>query len=96
MTDEREKTPQATWGGRFEEPLDSVALRYSASVDVDKRLAPEDIRGSIAHVRMLAARGIVGGDEAETIAAELQRIAEEIARGEMVWDAAREDVHMNV
>ncbi|MCB9603740.1 MAG: argininosuccinate lyase [Sandaracinus sp.] len=96
MTDEREKTPQATWGGRFEEPLDSVALRYSASVDVDKRLAPEDIRGSIAHVRMLAARGIVGADEAETIAAELQRIAEEIARGEMEWDAAREDVHMNV
>lgn len=98
MTDERrrEKTPQATWGGRFEEPLDAVALRYSASVDVDKRLAPEDIRGSIAHVRMLAARGIVGADEAEKIAAELGRIAEEIARGEMVWDPAREDVHMNV
>jgi argininosuccinate lyase len=98
MTDERrrEKTPQATWGGRFEEPLDAVALRYSASVDVDKRLAPEDIRGSIAHVRMLAARGIVGSDEAEKIAAELGRIAEEIARGEMVWDPAREDVHMNV
>jgi argininosuccinate lyase len=98
MTDERrrEKTPQATWGGRFEEPLDAVALRYSASVDVDKRLAPEDIRGSIAHVQMLAARGIVGVDEAEKIAAELGRIAEEIARGEMVWDPAREDVHMNV
>lgn len=98
MTDEsrREKTPQATWGGRFEEPLDAVALRYSASVDVDKRLAPEDIRGSIAHVRMLAARGIVSADEAETIATELERIAEEIARGEMVWDPAREDVHMNI
>ena len=47
------------WGGRFEEELNDVALRYSASVDVDSRLAPQDIRGSIAHVQMLAAQGIV-------------------------------------
>ncbi|MBX3248233.1 MAG: argininosuccinate lyase [Myxococcales bacterium] len=89
-------TPQATWGGRFEEPLDAVALRYSASVDVDKRLAPEDIRGSLAHVRMLASRGVVSEAEADTIAKGLETIAVEVAEGSFVWDAAREDVHMNI
>ena len=43
------------WGGRFEEELDAIAARFSASVDVDGRLWPQDIDGSIAHVRMLAA-----------------------------------------
>ncbi len=104
MTDDRrdktqgtpEQLPQATWGGRFDEPLDAVALRYSASVDVDKRLAPEDIRGSIAHVQMLAARGVVSAEEADAIANGLAEVADEIATGEMLWDRAREDVHMNV
>ncbi|HJL02415.1 MAG TPA: argininosuccinate lyase [Polyangiaceae bacterium LLY-WYZ-15_(1-7)] len=90
------KGTDTAWGGRFSEALDAVALRYSASVDVDKRLAPQDVRGSIAHVRMLAARGIVGEDEAEAIASGLEAIAGEIAAGDFAWDAAKEDVHMNV
>lgn len=84
------------WGGRFEEDLSDVALRYSASVDVDKRLADQDIRGSIAHVEMLAARGVVTDEEARAIVDGLRRVADAIARGEMQWDAAREDVHMNI
>ena len=84
------------WGGRFEEELDQVAARINASVDVDKRLGPEDVRGSIAHVRMLAARGIVTDADAKAIEAGLTRIGEEIASGAMTWRADREDVHMNV
>jgi argininosuccinate lyase len=74
----------------------SSTARINASVDVDKRLGPEDVRGSIAHVRMLAARGIVTADDAEKIEAGLARIGEEIAAGTMEWRADREDVHMNV
>lgn len=84
------------WGGRFEEELDAVAARVNASVDVDGRLGPEDVRGSIAHVRMLAARGIVSAEDAKKIEEGLARIGGEIERGEMRWRADREDVHMNV
>lgn len=55
------------WGGRFEEELDAIAARFSASVDIDGRLWPQDIRGSIAHVRMLADRSILSREDAELI-----------------------------
>ena len=84
------------WGGRFTEELDAVAARMNTSVDVDSRLGPEDIRGSIAHVRMLAKAGIVSAEDAAKIEAGLRVIDGEIARGEMTWRADREDVHMNV
>ncbi|NLY93015.1 MAG: argininosuccinate lyase [Myxococcales bacterium] len=84
------------WGGRFEEELDAVALRFSASVDVDKRLYAQDIRGSIAHVRMLAARGIVTREEAEAIERGLLDVKAEIEAGRFEWRDDREDVHMNV
>ena len=47
------------WGGRFETDLDTVALDFSASVDVDARLAREDIEGSLAHAEMLTAQGVL-------------------------------------
>jgi argininosuccinate lyase len=87
---------EKAWGGRFEEEPAELAARFSASVDVDKRLAAHDIRGSQAHARMLAARGILSADDAEKICAGLAQIAGEIERGELAWDVRREDVHMNV
>ncbi len=84
------------WGGRFDQDLNAVALRYSASVDIDQRLAPQDIRGSIAHVTMLASEGIVPEADAEKIITGLRQIGAEIEAGEFVWDDAREDVHMNI
>ncbi|MET0287477.1 MAG: argininosuccinate lyase [Polyangiales bacterium] len=84
------------WGGRFEQEPAEVAAKFSASIDVDKRLADQDIRGSKAHANMLAAQGIISSEDAQQIEAGLERIREEIARGEMKWQAAREDVHMNV
>ena len=95
--DDDEKKPEGTaWGGRFREAPDQVAVRFSASVDFDKRLAPQDVRGSIAHVRMLAAQGIVPEEDALTIEEGLGELARSIERGEMRWDPAREDVHMNI
>jgi argininosuccinate lyase len=84
------------WGGRFEQEPAELAARFSASVEVDKRLAPQDVRGSLAHVQMLAARGILSAEDAAQISAGLAQIAQQIERGELVWDAAREDVHMNI
>jgi argininosuccinate lyase len=87
---------EKAWGGRFEAEMDEVALRFSESVSFDQRLFREDIEGSIAHVRMLAARGIVDAKDAERIEAGLVEVRAEIERGDFIWDVAKEDVHMNI
>jgi argininosuccinate lyase len=84
------------WGGRFEEELDAIAARFSASVDVDGRLWPQDIDGSIAHVRMLADRKVLSKDDAVLIESGLEKIRASIEAGKFDWDAAKEDVHMNI
>ncbi len=87
---------EKAWGGRFDQELDAIAARFSASVGFDSRLGLVDVRGSIAHARMLAERGIIAHEDAEKIVGGLETIAGEIERGEMRWDPAKEDVHMNV
>ncbi len=84
------------WGGRFEQELDAIAARFSASVEVDGRLWAQDIDGSIAHVRMLADRSILSADDAHQIVAGLETIRASIERGNFDWDASKEDVHMNI
>jgi len=84
------------WGGRFEQELDAIAARFSASVDVDGRLWPQDIDSSIAHVRMLADQDILSADDAKKIVAGLETIRESLERGEFQWDESKEDVHMNI
>jgi argininosuccinate lyase len=85
-----------SWGGRFDESPDAAAVAFSTSVDVDKRLAPEDIEGSIAHARMLGARGILDQADVAKIIAGLTQLGKEVDAGTVQWDPAREDVHMNL
>ncbi|MDH3653989.1 MAG: argininosuccinate lyase [Myxococcales bacterium] len=84
------------WGGRFEKELDAIAASFSASVDVDGRLWPQDIDGSIAHVRMLADQNILSKQDADKIVRGLETIRTSIERGEFDWDESKEDVHMNI
>jgi len=84
------------WGGRFREETSLIAQRFGASVDFDKRLAEQDIRGSVAHARMLAKRGIISAEDAEKIEEALKTIGDEIRSGNREWDPALEDVHMNI
>ncbi|MCC7535527.1 MAG: argininosuccinate lyase [Deltaproteobacteria bacterium] len=84
------------WGGRFDADLDATAARFSASVDTDKRLALEDIAGSLAHARMLASRAVISAADLADIERGLAEIRAEIEAGTFEWDAAREDVHMNI
>jgi len=69
---------------------------YLASVPFDRRLYREDIRGSIAHARMLEARGIAAKGEADTIVQGLKAIQEEIERGDFQFKADLEDIHLNI
>jgi argininosuccinate lyase len=92
------------WKGRFREPLDPHALRFSSSLEIDRRLADEDIEGSIAHIGMLAAQKIVSGPDARKIARALRAIRREVAIGRARWlriDAGSgrftaEDIHMAI
>ena len=73
-----------------------AAQRYTASVAYDRRLAPYDITGSIAHARMLAKQGIIAEEEAELIVKGLAAIREEISQGRFPFREELEDIHMNI
>jgi argininosuccinate lyase len=84
------------WGGRFREGTDPVVERFTASVHFDRALARYDIRGSIAHARMLGQTGLVSPEQSERLVAGLLEIEGEVERGELEFDPALEDVHMNI
>jgi argininosuccinate lyase len=84
------------WGGRFSSAPDAIMEEINASIGFDYRFAAQDIRGSKAHVAMLAARGIVGAEDAEAITRGLDQVAGEIEAGEFTFSRALEDIHMNV
>jgi argininosuccinate lyase len=81
---------------RFAQATDAFVEVFTASVDFDRRMAKEDIQGSIAHATMLMHCGILTKDELEAIASGLKQIAEEIVNGDFVWSVKQEDVHMNI
>ncbi|HXH22976.1 MAG TPA: argininosuccinate lyase [Dehalococcoidia bacterium] len=84
------------WAGRFLEPTNPLVDAYTSSLDVDRRMAAEDVRGSIAHARMLAKQGIIPNEDAEKIIEGLTQVAREIETGTFEMDERLEDVHMNV
>ena len=86
----------ALWGGRFEHGVDDFTQRFGASLPVDKRMHDQDIRGSIAHARMLAAAGVLTQDEAHDIEEGLLSIGKDINDGNFVFDIADEDIHMAI
>ncbi|MCR5686375.1 MAG: argininosuccinate lyase [Lachnospiraceae bacterium] len=81
------------WGGRFTADTDSQVFAFNASIGFDKRLYAQDIRGSIAHVRMLGKQGIITVGEADTIAAALSDIKDDIDNGKLTVDEACDDIH---
>ena len=73
------------WAGRFTQATDPRVEIFTESVSFDQRLAPYDIRGSIAHATMLGHCGILQAEEVETIVNGLGEIAQQIERGEFHW-----------
>jgi argininosuccinate lyase len=84
------------WSGRFEKPLDPQIRAFTSSLDLDRRIATHDVRGSIAHARMLGRQMIVSADESAVLVRELERISAELASGSFPWPAGAEDVHSAV
>lgn len=90
------KQSKSLWGGRFKTALSESALRFSSSIDLDKTLYQEDIRGSIAHVEMLAACKIITQEEARRIRKGLKEIQAEIESGTLDLSWEKEDIHMAI
>ncbi|MBO5403754.1 MAG: argininosuccinate lyase, partial [Phascolarctobacterium sp.] len=84
------------WGGRFSKNTNELVDAFNASIDFDKRLYNEDIRGSIAHAKMLAKCGIIPAEDGEKIVAGLKDILADIEAGNFSFEVALEDIHMNV
>ena len=84
------------WGGRFEGTVEDWVERFGASISFDQKLAKFDVIGSLAHVQMLGQTGILSLEESEKIQAGLKELLEELEAGQLDFDIANEDIHMNM
>jgi argininosuccinate lyase len=84
------------WGGRFSASPAGAFERLNASIPFDVRLAPYDVRGSIAHATMLGERGIVTPEESGELVRGLEAVLAEVEAGEFSWSLEDEDVHTAV
>lgn len=84
------------WGGRFTKAEEKNALDFNASISYDCRMYREDIAGSVAHAKMLAAHGIISKEDQEKITKGLLSIKKEIDEGTFPFSVELEDIHMNI
>ncbi len=81
------------WGGRFTKETDQLVYNFNASISFDRRFYEQDIRGSIAHVTMLAKQGILTEEEKEKIIGGLQGILSDVENGSLQITSEYEDIH---
>ena len=81
------------WGGRFTKETNQLVHNFNASISFDQKLFQQDIKGSIAHVTMLARQGILTDSEKDQIISGLTGIMEDISNGSLMIDAEHEDIH---
>ncbi len=86
----------ALWSGRFEQGVGSFTQEFGASLEVDKALYAQDIKGSLAHARMLAAQDIISDEDLGQIEEGLCAIKQQIEEGTFVFDINDEDIHMAI
>lgn len=84
------------WGGRFEGSLEAWVEEFGASIGFDYRLAPYDLRGSLAHVQMLGETGVIAPEEAKAIQKGLEELLADYEAGLIEFDVTNEDIHMNM
>lgn len=84
----------ALWGARFEAEADKRLNDFNSSISVDQAMYAQDIKGSIAHVTMLAKQHIIGEEDQEIIVRTLEEIKEDLESGKLLIDPEAEDIHM--
>lgn len=81
------------WGGRFTKEINQLVYQFNASISFDQKFYKQDIKGSIAHVTMLAKQGILTDAERDEIISGLESICDDITRGTLTIDESCEDIH---
>lgn len=84
------------WGGRFTKSPDKLVEGFCSSLSFDRRLYRQDIRGSIAHARMLGRQGIISEAETRTLVEGLEKVLAEIEAGTFPFRIEHEDIHLNI
>lgn len=84
------------WGGRFQKSTDKKVDDFNSSIRFDKRMYKQDIKGSIAHAKMLGKQGIIPQSDSDAIVAELKNILTDIENGKIEFLIDAEDIHMNI
>jgi argininosuccinate lyase len=87
---------EKAWGGVFQQRTDPRVEKFTESVSFDHRLYAQDIRGSVAHARMLASVGLIGSDECHQIEQALAQIRQQIEQGQFPFQTELEDIHMHI
>ena len=90
------KAARDLWGGHFASGPAPLMEKINASIGFDKRLWPQDVRGSMAHARMLAERGIIAPADRDAIIEGLEALEAALEEGSFVFDAKLEDIHLNI
>ena len=91
-----DKNDKKPWSGRFSASTNALVEEFSQSVDRDWRLYAHDIKGSVAHAKMLAAIGVLSDTERDAIIQGLLQIQNDIEQGQFTWSKQLEDVHRNI
>lgn len=84
------------WGGRFQKETDHLVEDFHSSISFDQRLYKYDIKGSIAHARMLGRCGVITEEEAGAMVRGLEEVLAEIEAGQVEFSVEAEDIHMNM
>ena len=96
MAKKLKKKINSMWGGRFSIQTSTIMEQINSSIAIDHRLAEQDIKGSIAHVKMLAHQKIISDKISEKILRGLVTVRDEIRNGELEFEVRLEDIHMNI
>ncbi len=92
----KNKNNQAIWNTRIKQNVSSLFQKVGNSIDIDKRLFKEDIKGSIAHVEMLFKQKIISFKIKNKIIYGLNKIDKEITKNKFIFNKKYEDIHMNI
>ena len=85
----------ALWSGRFEKGVSAFTQEFGASLPTDTSMYDQDIRGSLAHAKMLAAQGVISDEDYAAIERGISHIKSQMDEGAFAFDVNDEDIHMD-
>ena len=96
MSDKSSHNTNLMWGGRFSSKQDNIMETINSSIEIDHRMAIQDIEGSIVHVKMLQFQKIIPTKICNNIIKGLKVIQDDVIKGKFMYDRKFEDIHMNI